>query len=104
MATWRELWVFRKAAEGWTVQVLPPALDAVGLGYVEFAGWVPGASQLLAAREVRDAVRAGPSTRSFELLDAQTLATTRRAEWPDALSTFLRWQDPQWKRVTVSLR
>jgi hypothetical protein len=103
LATWRELWVFRKAAEGWTVQVLPPALDAVGLGYVEFAGWVPGASQLLAAREVRDA-RAGQASRSFELLDAGTLATTRRADAPGGLSAFLRWQDPQWKRVTVSLR
>jgi hypothetical protein len=104
LATWRELWVFRQAPEGWTVQVLPPAADAGGIGYIEFAGWVPATGQVLAAREVRDAVRAGPSTRSFELLDAQTLATTRRAEWPDALSTFLRWQDPQWKRVTVSLR
>jgi hypothetical protein len=104
LASWRELWLFRKSAEGWSVQVLPPAPDVAGPGYVEFAGWVPSGEQLLAAREVRDPARTPQSGRSFELLDAGTLATLRRVDTPGSLSAFLRWQDPQWKRVTVSLR
>ena len=103
LATWRELWVFRKGAEGWTLHVLPPADDAAGPGYVEFAGWVPGTGQLLVAREARDPAHGGHLARSFELLDAGSLATLRRADSPAALAAF-RWQDPAWKRVTVSLR
>ena len=51
--TWREMWVFRQSADGWHAEVVPPALDAAGLGYVEFAGWVPGGTEMLAARETR---------------------------------------------------
>jgi len=103
LAAWRELWLFRKTAGGWTVQVLPPGDDASGPGYVEFAGWVPGKRQLIVAREARDAAHGGRLARSFELLDADTLATLRRAGSPGTLAAF-RWQDPAWKRVTVSLR
>ena len=35
LATWRELWVFRQTANGWTASVLPPNLDGPGLGYIE---------------------------------------------------------------------
>jgi hypothetical protein len=103
LAGWRELWLFRKAADGWTVSVLPPGDDASGPGYVEFAGWVPATGQLLVAREARDPAHGGHLARSFELLDAGSLATLRRADSPAALAAF-RWQDPAWKRVTVSLR
>ena len=38
MEAWRELWVFRKAKDGWIVSVLPPATTAPGIGFAEFAG------------------------------------------------------------------
>ena len=98
---WRELWVFHRGADGWVVDVVPPAGDAPEIGYVEFAGWVPGGRKLLAAREVRID---GRYSRTFELLDIATLAIDRRADKPDSLSVFYRWQDPVWKGQTVSLR
>ena len=101
LAGWRELWVFQQGAQGWRIDVLPPSLDNPELGYVEFAGWVPGKAQLLAAREVR---ADGRFRRSFELLDLATLGVRRQADRPEALSTFYRWQDAAWKRQTVALR
>jgi hypothetical protein len=98
---WRELWVFHLTGEGWRVDVAPPGEDAPELGYIEFAGWVPGGRQMLAAREVRSA---GKFTRSFEVLDLETLAVRKRVDNPQALSVFYRWQDPAWKGQTVSLR
>jgi len=98
---WRELWLFHLGGDGWRVDVVPPGDDAPDVGYIEFAGWVPGANKLLAAREVRSG---GKFTHSFEVLDLETLAVLKRADKPDALSLFYRWQDPAWKRQTVSLR
>jgi hypothetical protein len=104
LATWRELWMFRATPEGWTLQVLPPSTEAGGVGYVEFAGWVPGTGEVLAAREVRDPLHANRLARTYELLDGQTLATKKAADAPASLKAFYRFQDPGWKRVTVSLR
>jgi len=106
LESWRELWVFHLAGDGWRVDVLPPGDGApdqssANLGYIEFAGWVPGGKKLLAAREVRTD---GKFTRSFEVLDLDTLAVQKRADNPQALSLFYRWQDPAWKGQTVSLR
>lgn len=98
---WRELWIFRKQAGGWTVRVLPPAATQPGVGYAEFAGWVPGGSQLLVARE---ASGEGRYLRNFELVRLDTLATVRQAPEPSMLGAFQRWQDPAWKRETVSVR
>mgnify|MGYP003693959357 CR=1 FL=1 len=66
MDTWRELWVFRKTREGWSVNVLPPATTAPGIGYAEFAGWVPGGQQDAGSRAKRAA--RGRHKRSFELV------------------------------------
>ncbi len=99
--TWRELWVFRHGAAGWTVDVIPPANDQPNLGYLEFAGWVPGSSQMLAARETK---LNGRYKTSFELINLSTLAVERSADRPASLSAFYRWQSPIWKAQTVSLR
>ena len=104
LATWRELWMFRATPDGWSLQVLPPSTEASGVGYVEFAGWVPGTGEVLAAREVRDPLRGNKPARTYELLEGHTLATERAADAPGSLKAFWRFQDPAWKRVTVSLR
>ena len=101
MDAWRELWVFRKTKDGWGVSVLPPAATAPGIGFAEFAGWVPGGKQMLVAREARGE---GRHKRSFELIRLDGLATERQASDPATLAAFRRWQDPGWKRTTVSLR
>lgn len=99
--SWREMWVFQQGADGWQVDVLPPATDNPTLGYIEFAGWVPGKPQLLAAREARVD---GRYRQSFEILRLGSLQVEKRADKPDSLSLFHRWRDPQWKGQTVSLR
>jgi hypothetical protein len=105
LESWREMWLFHLTGDGWRIDVVPPGDDtpdpSLSLGYVEFAGWVPGARKMLAAREVRSA---GKFTRSFEVLDLDTLAVHKRVDNPQALSLFYRWQDPAWKGQTVSLR
>ena len=99
--SWRELWVFRKGAEGWSIGVLPPAAVSPEAGYAEFAGWVPGGSQMLVAREARGD---GKYRRSFEVMRIDSLASERQSGDPALLGPFQRWQDAQWKRHSVSLR
>lgn len=102
MEAWSELWVWRRGADGWAVDVLPPSANGPGLGYVEFAGWVPGGSgKLLVAREARCE---GRGIRRFEVLDLATLAAERHAGSPQGLAVFGRWADAQWRRGTVSVR
>jgi hypothetical protein len=98
---WRELWLFRRDGDGWRVDVLPPGDDLPELGYVEFAGWVPGGKQMLVAREVR---QGNAFERRFELVDLASLVVLKHAAEPAHLSLFYRWQDAVWKQQTVSLR
>jgi hypothetical protein len=98
---WREMWVFRKQAADWSIDVLVPAAVNPELGYVELAGWVPGGQQMLIAREARGE---GKYKRSYEVMDLPTLSTQRQATDPSILGAFQRWQQPQWKQMTVSLR
>lgn len=98
---WRELWVFRRQGNEWSVAVLPPAASNPELGLVEFAGWVPGGDKLLLAREARVD---GRFKRSFEVASVATLNTEKQAGAPTALALFAKWQDPAWKRSTVILR
>ncbi len=99
--SWRELWIFRRAKGGWTVRVIPPASINPNVGYVEFAGWIPGGRHLLVARE---ALGEGKKIRSFEQLRLDTLSPVKHAAEAGALTAFSRWQDPSWKGRTVSLR
>lgn len=101
LASWRELWVFRRVKGQWVADVLPAAIGDPQLGVIEFAGWVPGGTHLLAAREARVD---GRFRRSFELIRLDSLVVEKRADHPASLSAFRRWQDPQWTRTTVSLR
>jgi len=98
---WREIWVFRKSASGWTLGILPPAATLPGIGYAEFSGWVPGGARMLVAREARGE---GKYRRRFEVVRLDTLATQQQASDPGVLRAFQRWQDPAWKRQTVSVR
>ncbi|MCK6420078.1 MAG: hypothetical protein L6Q73_04135 [Aquabacterium sp.] len=101
---WREQWVFWQQDRQWHVDVLPPAASLASpgqaLGYVEFAGWVPGQSRMLLARETRVD---GRTRRSFDVLRLDTLQVEKTASSPDQLSAF-RWQDAAWKRQTVAVR
>ncbi|MFT3735160.1 MAG: hypothetical protein QM776_09065 [Rhodocyclaceae bacterium] len=103
--SWRELWLFRKGAEGWYVDVVPPDANlstaGSGIGYIEFAGWVPGNEQILTAREVRSE---GRYKRSFEIFSLESLQVTRWADRVESLAAFYKWQDARWKGTTVSVR
>ncbi len=98
---WRELWVLRKSTQGWRFAVLPPAAAQPGLGYAELAGWLPGGQELLVAREAR---AEGRYRRSFEVVQLDSLETKRQAGDPSLLGAFQRWQAPDWKSATLSLR
>ena len=99
--SWRELWLFRKEAGLWKVLVLPPASANPELGYAEFAGWLPGGTQMLVAREARSE---GKYKRSYEVLRLDDLLIERQAFDAAALGPFQRWSDPAWKRDSLSLR
>jgi hypothetical protein len=101
LSDWREMWVFRLGTNGWEIEAIPPALDQPELGYVEFAGWVPGNKQFLVARET---VSDNEPKTSFELWDRATLKVEKRADKPGNLTAFYRWQDPAWKGGTVAVR
>ncbi|MDR2209184.1 MAG: hypothetical protein LBE22_09475 [Azoarcus sp.] len=101
LETWRELWVLRRESTGWQLEIVPPSIDNPELGYIEFAGWVPGNKQMLVARET---VVNGQSKASFELWNRDTLTVERRADKPGNLNAFYRWQDPAWKSGTVAVR
>lgn len=101
MEDWRELWVLRKTAGGWLADVRPPVAATPETGVARWAGWVPGGQQMLVAREARGQ---GRYRKSFEVVRLDGLATERVTGDVAALPLFQRWQDPAWKRQTLSLR
>ena len=99
---WRELWVLRASAKGWQVQVLPPAAAEPGLGYAEFAGFVPGNKQVLVVQESRAEGRY--ASRRFMVMDLDTLTQQHMAPDATQLGAFQRWADPVWKGASLALR
>ncbi|MBV8403924.1 MAG: SH3 domain-containing protein [Gammaproteobacteria bacterium] len=100
LESWRELWIFHEAEEGWTVDMLPPGASDPEQGYVEFAGFAPGTRRVLIAREVRER---GSFSRHFEELRLEDLLPVKHASSPELLVDFGRWQDVAWRRDTLSL-
>jgi hypothetical protein len=101
LAGWRELWLFRKSGAGWVISAIPPGSSAPGVGYVEFAGWVPGTDRMLAAREV---LVDGNLRRRFEVMNVRSLVVERRSQAPELLRAFKQWQDPNWLQGTIAMR
>jgi hypothetical protein len=101
LESWREMWVFQQQENGWQVEAIPPSTEHPELGYIEFAGWVPGNKQILVARET---VTNGRNKTSFELWDRATLNVEKHADKPGNLTAFYRWQDPLWKGGTLAVR
>jgi hypothetical protein len=101
LAGWRELWLFRKSATGWVVSAIPPSSSVPGVGYIEFAGWVPGTDRMLA---VREALVDGNLRRSFEVVNVRSLVVERRSQAPGLLRAFKQWQDPNWLQGTIAMR
>jgi hypothetical protein len=106
---WTELWVLRRDSSNgngpaWQVDVLPPASCEPGLGYIEFAGWVPGGRRMLVSRETRNAEGHGRWRRSFEVVSLDSLNTVQQTASARASALFAKWQDPRWRQGTLSLR
>jgi hypothetical protein len=55
-------------------------------------------------RVAREARGPGRDPKSFEVVQLDGLATERVTGEVSALPLFQRWQDPAWKRQTLSLR
>ncbi len=62
---------------------------------------MPGGKQMLVAHGSRVD---GRFKRSFEVVKLDDLGIDKRASPPQYLQLFSRWQDPVWKRQTLSLR
>jgi hypothetical protein len=107
--TWREVWLLRKVDNTWVVDVLPPSTEAPnlgsGVGVVEFAGWVPAdtkqEARILVARDTLEKTKV--QTR-FEVLRAASLSVEARANHPQTLFAFAKFQQASWRAATLTVR
>jgi hypothetical protein len=98
---WLELWMFRGAADGWTLDVLAPATDGPDLGYVELAGWSGDAARAVIVREAREA---GAVRRTYQVIKLASLAVEHQSSRLADLGPGRAWLTPEWRGRTLALR
>jgi hypothetical protein len=98
---WLELWMFRRAAGGWTLDVLAPATDGPDLGYVELAGWSGDAARAVIVREAREG---GAIRRTYQVLKLASLAVEHQSSRLADLGPGRAWLTPEWRGRTLALR
>jgi hypothetical protein len=103
--TWREVWLLRKVDQSWVVDVLPPSTQTPHMGLIEFAGWVPANSKqearILVARDVLEKAKIRTT---FEVLNATSLNVDGRANHPQTLFAFAKFQQAAWRGATLTVR
>jgi hypothetical protein len=98
---WLELWLFRRAAGGWTLDVLAPATEGPDLGYVELAGWSGDAARAVIVREAREA---GAIHRTYQVIKLASLAVEHQSSRLADLGAGRAWLLPEWRGRTLALR
>ena len=98
---WLELWMFRRAAGGWTLDVLAPATEGPDLGYVELAGWSGDGARAVVVREARSD---GAVHRTYQVIKLDTLAIEHQAARLADLGPGRAWLTPEWRGRTLALR
>jgi hypothetical protein len=98
---WLELWMFRRAAGGWTVDVLAPATEGPDLGYVELAGWSNDGARAVIVREARTG---GEIHRTWQILKLDSLAVDKQTSRLADLGPARAWITPEWRGRTLALR
>jgi hypothetical protein len=98
---WLELWLFRRGAGGWTVDVLAPTTEGVDLGYVELAGWSSDGKRAILVREARSD---GAVHRTFQNLTLDSLAVDKQTSTLAGLGPARAWVTPEWRGRTLALR
>lgn len=98
---WLELWLFRRAAGTWTLDVLAPATDGPDLGYVELAGWSGDAARAVVVREAREG---GAIRRIYQVIKLDSLAVEHQSARLADLGPGRAWLLPEWRGRTLALR
>jgi len=98
---WLELWLFRRAAGGWTLDVLAPATEGPDLGYVELAGWSGDSARAVIVREAREA---GAIRRTYQVIKLASLAVEHQSSRLADLGPGRAWLLPEWRGRTLALR
>ncbi|HEX3763690.1 MAG TPA: hypothetical protein VHW23_33565 [Kofleriaceae bacterium] len=98
---WLEVWLFRRAAGTWTLDVLAPATEGPDLGYVELAGWSSDSARAVIVREARSA---GALRRTYQVLKLDSLAVEHQSSRLADLGPGRAWLLPDWRGRTLALR
>jgi hypothetical protein len=98
---WLELWLFRRAASTWTLDVLAPNTEGPDLGYVELAGWSGDSARAVVVREARDA---GAIRRIYQVIKLDSLAVEHQSARLADLGPGRAWLTPEWRGRTLALR